>query len=86
MVFEDTRNRGSYKGYSRLQVPWGGFIYPAFDVNQAYDKTDVLISLAKLKQHATAGVTCAVKNFFGNTPSSVYGDDGPGEHARSIAR
>ena len=79
--FEDTRNRGAFSGYSRFVVPWGGYIYPGFDMNQRFEKTDVLISLAKLKQHATAGITGAVKNFFGNTPSSIYGDDGPGEHA-----
>lgn len=81
VVFEDTRNRGRWPGYSRFPVPWGGYLYPAFDMNQRFEKTDVLISLAKLKQHATAGVTGVVKNLFGNTPSSIYGDDGPGEHA-----
>jgi uncharacterized protein (DUF362 family) len=79
--FEDTRNRGAFNGYSRFKVPWGGYMYPAFDMNQRFEKSDVLVSLAKLKQHATAGITAAVKNFFGNTPSSIYGDDGPGEHA-----
>jgi uncharacterized protein (DUF362 family) len=81
VTFEDTRNRGAFPGYSRLTVPWGGYIYPAFDMNQRFEKTDLLVSLAKLKQHATAGVTGAVKNLFGNTPSAIYGDDGPGEHA-----
>jgi uncharacterized protein (DUF362 family) len=79
--FEDTRNRGSFPGYSRFKVPWGGYVYPAFDVNQRFEKTDLLVSLAKLKQHAMAGITGAVKNLFGMTPSSIYGDDGPGEGA-----
>jgi uncharacterized protein (DUF362 family) len=83
VVFEDTRNRGAFPGYSRLKVPWGGFVFPAFDLNQRFEKTDVLVSLAKLKQHEMAGITGAVKNFFGNTPSSIYGDDGPGENALS---
>jgi len=81
VTFEDTRNRGAFPGYSRFPVPWGGYVFPAFDMNQRFEKTDVLVSLAKLKQHATAGITGAVKNLFGNTPSSIYGDDGPGEHA-----
>lgn len=81
VTFEDTRNKGKFPGYSRFKVPWGGYIFPAFDMNQRFEKTDVLVSLAKLKQHAMAGVTGAVKNFFGNTPSSIYGDDGPGEGA-----
>lgn len=83
VTFEDTRNRGAFRGYSRFKVPWGGFMYPAFDMNQRFEQTDVLVSLAKLKQHATAGITAAVKNLFGNTPSAIYGDDGPGEHALS---
>lgn len=79
VVFEDTRNRGQWPGYSRFKVPWGGFIYPAFDLNQRFEKCDVLVSLAKLKQHATAGITGAVKNCFGNTPTSLYGDTAPDE-------
>jgi uncharacterized protein (DUF362 family) len=81
VLFEDTRNLGKFKNYARFMVPWGGYVFPGFEVNALYEKTDVLISLAKLKQHARAGVTGAVKNFFGNTPSSLYGDDGPGEDA-----
>lgn len=81
VVFEDTRNRGPWPAYSRFKVPWGGFIYPAFDLNQRFEKTDVLISLAKLKQHACAGVTGAVKNFFGITPGSLYGNDAPNENS-----
>ena len=53
--FEDTRNRGKWPGYSRLKVPWGGLIYPAFLLNQRYEKTDVFVSLAKLKDHAHGG-------------------------------
>lgn len=83
VVFEDTRNRGRWPAYSRFKVPWGGFIYPAFDLNQRFEKTDVLISLAKLKQHATAGITGAVKNFFGITPCSLYGNDAPSENPLS---
>jgi uncharacterized protein (DUF362 family) len=33
------------------------------------------MSMAKLKDHATCGVTLAMKNCFGNTPASIYGDD-----------
>ncbi len=77
--FEDTRNRGTFGSYSRFKVPWGGYIYPAFDLNARFEKTDVLISLAKLKQHACAGVTGSIKNFFGITPCSLYGNDAPNE-------
>ena len=43
--FEDTRNRGQILGYSRLKVPWGGYMYPAFDFNERFEKCDVFISL-----------------------------------------
>jgi uncharacterized protein (DUF362 family) len=81
VAFEDIRNRGNWPSYSRFEVPWGGFMFPAFDLNQGFEKTDVLISLAKLKQHACAGITGAVKNCFGNTPCSLYGNDAPSEDA-----
>ncbi|MEE8450725.1 MAG: DUF362 domain-containing protein [Thermoguttaceae bacterium] len=77
VTFEDTRNRGRFPGYSRFKVPWGGFIYPAFDLNQRFEKTDVVVSLSKLKQHACAGVTMTIKNMFGATPCSLYGNNGP---------
>lgn len=77
--FEDTRNQGAWPGYSRFKVPWGGFVFPAFDLNQRFEKTDVLISLSKLKQHACAGVTMTIKNMFGATPCALYGNDAPGE-------
>ena len=80
VVFEDTRNRGPFPGYSRFKVPWGGYIYPAFDLNQRFEKTDVLVSLSKLKQHACAGVTMTAKNFFGITPCSLYGNTAPDEN------
>jgi len=79
VTFENTRNRGNWPSYSRLKVSWGGFLYPAYDVNARYEKTDVFISLAKLKDHRTAGITLAIKNLFGMPPNSLYGDDAPNE-------
>ena len=31
--------------------------------------------MAKLKNHETCGVTLSMKNIFGMTPASIYGDD-----------
>ncbi|HUX10347.1 MAG TPA: DUF362 domain-containing protein, partial [Terriglobia bacterium] len=45
----------------------------AYDVNPAYVDCDVYVSLAKLKEHATAGVTLSMKNSFGITPCTIYG-------------
>ncbi|MCX6636214.1 MAG: DUF362 domain-containing protein [Acidobacteria bacterium] len=73
--FENTNALGKGKRYARLKVPGGGLIFPAYDVNHSYRDTDVLVSMAKLKNHETCGVTLAMKNMFGITPASIYGDD-----------
>jgi uncharacterized protein (DUF362 family) len=37
----------------------------------------VFVSLTKLKDHTTAGVTLSMKNCFGNIPTTIYGDHVP---------
>ncbi len=81
VIFENTKNRGSWGQYSRLAVPWGGYLFPAFELNGWYEKTDVLVSLAKMKDHAAAGVTMSIKNLFGITPTALYGEDAPNEES-----
>lgn len=73
--FENTNNLGKGKRYARFKTPPGAWIYPAYDLNQAYADTDVFLSLTKMKNHQTCGVTLALKNSFGITPASIYGDD-----------
>lgn len=75
LEFENTNALGKSKKYARMKVPGGGYIFPAYDLNQAYEDTDVFMSMAKLKNHATCGVTLSMKNIFGITPASIYGDD-----------
>lgn len=75
LEFENTNALGLGKKYSRLKVPHGGHIYPSFDLNHSYEDTDVFMSMAKLKNHATCGITLSMKNCFGITPASTYGDD-----------
>ena len=85
--FENTNALGSGDRYYRFSVPGGGLIYPGYDLNHAYHDTDVFVSLAKLKNHATCGVTLSMKNIFGITPASIYGDDAgvdaPNENPKS---
>src|SRR3984893_17596088 len=78
--FENTNALGNGKQYVRLKVPTGGQVFPAFDLNHAYEDTDVFMSLAKLKNHATCGVTLSMKTCFGITPASIYGDDEAAAH------
>jgi uncharacterized protein (DUF362 family) len=79
--FENTRNLGAGRKYSHLRVPTDGYMFSAFDLNHAYEDTDVMISLAKLKHHLTTGVTLSMKNMFGITPNSLYGTEAGSEDA-----
>jgi uncharacterized protein (DUF362 family) len=79
--FEDTRNLGLGKAYAQLPVAGGGHMFSSFSLNHAYSDTDVMISLAKLKNHITAGVTLSMKNLFGITPNSQYGNQAGTEDA-----
>ena len=78
--FENTNSLGSGKSYARFMVPGGGLMYAGYDLNHSYRDTDVFISLAKLKEHRTAGITLSMKNCFGITPATIYSEHpGPDE-------
>jgi len=81
--FEDTRNLGKGKSYHKVKVPGGGSLFPAYELNHSYVDCDVYISLAKLKNHATAGVTLGMKNNFGVTPIALYGQHEHDERSKS---
>ena len=85
--FENTNALGKSKTYARFPVPGNAYMYPAYDLNHAFADTDVFVSLAKLKNHDTCGVTLSLKNCFGSLPASIYGDDAgvdePNESPRS---
>jgi uncharacterized protein (DUF362 family) len=82
--FENTNAKGRTGRYARFKTQGGGLVFPSYTLNAAYEETDVFVSLAKLKQHETCGVTLGMKNIFGITPASIYGDDAgtgePNEH------
>ncbi len=71
---ENTSGLGYGKRYERLNVPGGGYIFPGFDLNHSYAECDVLVSIAKLKEHQVAGVSLSMKNMIGATPVTIYGD------------
>ncbi|HTB96596.1 MAG TPA: DUF362 domain-containing protein [Terracidiphilus sp.] len=75
--FENTNFLGSGKDYARFMVPGGGLMYTGYDLNHSYRDTDVFVSLAKLKEHRTAGVTLSMKNCFGITPCTIYSREAP---------
>jgi uncharacterized protein (DUF362 family) len=81
--YEDTRNKGQGQRYHEVKVPWGGSLYPAYLLNHSYVDCDVYVSLAKLKNHATAGVTLTMKNNFGITPTALYSGHAENEDSTS---
>jgi uncharacterized protein (DUF362 family) len=81
--YEDTRNLGHGKTYTEVKVPWGGSLFPAYHLNHSYIDCDVYVSLAKLKNHALAGVTLGIKNNFGITPTALYSQHEHNEESTS---
>ncbi len=81
--FENTNFLGRAKKYSRMMVPQGGLLFPGFDLNHSYEDCDFFVSLAKMKEHSTAGITLSMKNCFGITPATIYGT-GAGKDEPSI--
>jgi uncharacterized protein (DUF362 family) len=71
---ENTDSLGLGKKYERLQVPRGGLLFPSFDCNHSYADCDVMISIAKLKEHQSAGVALSMNNMIGIAPATIYGD------------
>lgn len=73
--WENGQNLGYGSKYVRLKVPWGGYIFPSYDLNHSFVDCDSYVSMSKLKNHWIAGVTMSLKNNFGITPCSLYGGD-----------
>jgi uncharacterized protein (DUF362 family) len=84
--FENTINLGRGKKYARFNVPYGGYLFPAYDLNHSYEDCDVFVSVAKLKEHATTGITLSMKNCFGITPTTIYGDGAGTDEPSEVPR
>ncbi|MFZ1082334.1 MAG: DUF362 domain-containing protein [Candidatus Kryptoniota bacterium] len=65
------------------------FNFSSFTMNKILQEVDVYVSIPKLKDHSTAGITCSLKNQIGAVPKSLYtipgddGDRGALHHAKS---
>ena len=71
---ENTNWLGRGKAYHRFDVPGTGLLFPSYLLNHSFRDCDAFVSLAKLKDHTTTGVTLSMKNCFGNIPTTIYGD------------
>ncbi|NWF85735.1 MAG: DUF362 domain-containing protein, partial [Bryobacteraceae bacterium] len=69
----NTNTSGGYRRYARFMAPYGGYLFPGYDLSPAYEECGVFVSLAKLKQHVRAGITLSMKNIFGMLPLTIYG-------------
>jgi uncharacterized protein (DUF362 family) len=83
---ENTNGLFGRREYERFVVPGGGLLFPSYLLNPAYRDCDSFVSLAKLKDHVTAGVTLSMKNCFGNIPTTVYGDHTPKDAPELLPR
>ena len=85
--FENTNYIGPHaKKYSRFPVPKGGNMFHEYVLNHSYEDCDVFVSLAKMKDHATAGVTLSMKNCFGCTPCTIYGEGSPVDEPSDVPK
>jgi len=83
---ENTNSLGEGGDYHRVDVPGGGLLFPSYLLNHSYRDCDTFVSLAKLKDHTTTGVTLSMKNCFGNIPTTIYGDHVPKDRPDELPR
>jgi uncharacterized protein (DUF362 family) len=83
---ENTNGLGSGRDYPRFDVPGGGLLFPSYLLNHSYRDCDAFVSLGKLKDHTTNGVTLSMKNCFGNVPTTIYGDHVPKDRPDELPR
>ncbi len=75
--FENTNYLAGHKAYARFMVPGHPLMYAGYETNPSYRENDLMVSMAKLKDHRIAGVTLSMKNMFGSLPTTIYGMDAP---------
>lgn len=68
--------------YAKVAVP-DPYELRTILLNEVIAKADVLISIPKIKCHASAGVTISIKNIFGCTPLPAYRER-PNETSRTL--
>lgn len=87
--FYSTRNKdldgpnpdSGFDAYGRVDTTSTGvgsgdpYMFDYFYFNKMWlpGKSDVVVSIAKMKGHAVGGVTLCIKNMFGCTPPTIYG-------------
>jgi hypothetical protein len=75
---ENTNWLGLGKKYHSFKPANSGHLFSEYLLNHSYEDCDFFVSIAKMKEHATAGITLSMKNLFGITPCTIYGDGSAG--------
>ena len=57
--------------FARVRVPGGGLAYRSLIVREDLRAFDVVLNVAKMKNHSAAGVTLGLKNIFGMSPMNA---------------
>ncbi len=70
--FIDLDKKEPYDDFIEMPVGSDKFHYDSFMCNRILDEIDVYISIAKMKQHYSAGVTHSIKNQVGIVPLQFY--------------
>lgn len=81
----DVVEPGGWAGYAQVDPTTTGFgegpayMFDYFYFNKLWvaPKADIIVSIAKMKGHAVAGVTLSMKNLFGCPPPTIYGGSTP---------
>jgi uncharacterized protein (DUF362 family) len=68
----DLNKKAPYTAFVQLPVGPNKHFYDSFTVNQILADVDVYVSIPKMKEHAEAGVTAALKNQVGMVPKDLY--------------
>lgn len=76
-TFVNLNGAAPYRSFVARPVGSGAFIYESFTQNALLGELDCLVSLAKSKQHAEAGVTHGMKNLVGLIPFEHYNGGNP---------
>ena len=71
-TYVDLNKIQPYAGFVARSTGSDAFIYQSFTQNAILNELDCVVSLAKSKQHAEAGVTHGMKNLVGSVPITLY--------------
>jgi uncharacterized protein (DUF362 family) len=68
----DLNQPAPYDAFGEVEVGPASLVYPKFTVNQLLNEVDTIISLAKMKCHASLGIALSMQNLEGMVPVSQY--------------